>query len=225
MAEDTGTPTDPVWGDLGLVVESYNSLPTTPRAMDPTVLRDASNGKIYLVFGSHAGGIYSTELNPATKKLMTSPDVPETTQQPSRFTRLAQHMNPEGDESDIEAPYTYRSGEYFYLFTNWGKCCSGTASTYKTVVGRSTSMSGPFVDKAGNEMVSGGGTVFLNAEDRYLGPGHAGIMQLDDGSHIFTFHFYDGNDNGISKLGVRKLTWGSDGWPLLGGHLVDQPPY
>ena len=119
MAEDTGTPTDPVWGDLGLVVESYNSLPTTPRAMDPTVLRDASNGKIYLVFGSHAGGIYSTELNPATKKLMTSPDVPETTQQPSRFTRLAQHMNPEGDESDIEAPYAYKRGEYFYLFANW----------------------------------------------------------------------------------------------------------
>ena len=38
----------------------------------------------------------------------------------------------------------------------------------------------------------------------------------------FTYHFYDGLDNGVSKLGVRSLNWDSNGWPILGDHLVDQ---
>ena len=224
VAENTGTPTNPSWVDRGMVVESYDEASTTPRAMDPAVLSD-DDGKLWLIFGSHAGGVYVTELDAETKKLKDKPDVPETTEHSERFTHIAQHMNDEDTESELEAAYIYKNDGYYYLFNNWGGCCNGSSSTYYITMGRSDTITGPYLDKDGGDMANGAGTHFLDAEDRFIGPGHAGITQLEDDSHIFTYHFYDGNDNGVSKLGVRALTWGDDGWPILGEHLVDQPPY
>ena len=34
--------------------------------------------------------------------------------------------------------------------------------------------------------------------------------------------FYDGEDHGVLKLGVRDLTWDTFDWPVLGKYLVDQ---
>ena len=50
----------------------------------------------------------------------------------------------------------------------------------------------------------------LESTARYIGPGHAAIMN-DNGTNWFTFHYYDGNDNGNrpchrgnpSRSGVR----------------------
>ena len=126
------------------------------------------------------------------------------------------------DEVEIEAPYIYKNGEYYYLFVNHGKCCNGINSTYFIVAGRSKNIGGPYFDKNGKDMLNGGGSVILKTEGRYIGPGHAGILTTSEYGDIFTYHFYDGFDNGISKLGVRSLSWNSEGWPILGGHLVDQ---
>jgi hypothetical protein len=38
----------------------------------------------------------------------------------------------------IEASAIYKSGSFYYLFTSWDKCCSGTSSTYNIRVGRSS---------------------------------------------------------------------------------------
>lgn len=48
------------------------------------------------------------------------------------------------------------------------KCCSrpvGTSSTYNIRVGRSTSVTGGFVDKSGVALTSGGGTLVLGSHD------------------------------------------------------------
>lgn len=38
----------------------------------------------------------------------------------------------------VEASTIYKHGNFYYLFTSWDKCCSGTSSTYNIRVGRSS---------------------------------------------------------------------------------------
>jgi len=55
-------------------------------------------------------------------------------------------------------------------------------------------------------MDNGGGTLFISSNDRFIGPGHAGIFEYDDDSErkfLFTFHFYDrdySTDSGTGTL-------------------------
>ena len=37
----------------------------------------------------------------------------------------------------------------------------------------------------------------------------------DNGTNWFTFHYYDGNNNGNATLGLMKINWTADGWPAL----------
>ena len=51
----------------------------------------------------------------------------------------------------VEAPFLLRHGDYFYLFTSWDLCCRALKSTYKTMVRRSKSITGPYGDADGRE--------------------------------------------------------------------------
>ncbi|GIS82966.1 MAG: hypothetical protein CM1200mP15_15980 [Dehalococcoidia bacterium] len=65
---------------------------------------------------------------------------------------MAQHYEPndEGEiEVSIEAPYLYKNDGYYYLFANWGACCSGIDSTYNLRVGRSDDIWGPYLIRMG----------------------------------------------------------------------------
>lgn len=75
-------------------------------------------------------------------------------------------------------------------------------------MGRSTSITGPYYDKDGVNCANGGGSVFLETDGRYIGPGHFGY-----GESKLTYHFYDGNDYGAPKLMASTLSW-SNGWPV-----------
>ena len=129
-----------------------------------------------MAFGSYWSGIYLVQLNPSTG-LRISPGSPT--------YQLAY-------KSSIEASYIYRRGAYYYLFVNWGSCCSGVNSTYNIRVGRATNVTGPYLDRNGVNMVSGGGTLFLRGTGKFAGPGHMGIIS-ENGQEWFTYHYYDTN--------------------------------
>jgi arabinan endo-1,5-alpha-L-arabinosidase len=196
-------PADPSyhWTDQGPVITSTNGL--AYNTIDPSLARDAA-GNLWLCFGSYWNGIYLTQLDPATG-LRIAPNAPT--------YRLA-------DSGSIEASYLYRRGSYYYLFCNWGSCCDGVDSTYNIRVGRSTSITGPYLDKNGVNMVNGGGTLFMRASGRYVGPGHVGILS-EGGTLLLTHHYYDANswDNGYQAYGSPRfamlpLSWTADGWPV-----------
>jgi arabinan endo-1,5-alpha-L-arabinosidase len=156
-----------------------------------------------MVLGSYWNGIYITQLSTTTGKRITAN---------SPTFRIADR------EPGIEAALMVERDGKFYLFVNWGTCCDGTSSTYNIRVGRSNSPTGPFVDKNGASMVSGAGTAFLATQGRYIGPGHAGIF-VENGQEWFGYHFYDGlTQNGTATYDMRPLTWGADGWPVLGAY-------
>ena len=60
--------------------------------------------------------------------------------------------------------------------TSWDLCCLGGASTYNIRGGRSTSMTGGFVDKSGVPLTQGGGTLLVGAGNGWVGPGGESVM-------------------------------------------------
>jgi len=186
------------WTDQGAVILSTNG--SAFNAIDPGVLL-ASNGTLWMAFGSFWGGIKMIQLDPATGKRITPS---------STIYSLATHP----PTTAIEAASLVQRGNYFYLFVNWDTCCAGITSTYNIRVGRSASVTGPYLDRAGASLAGGGGSMFLESTGRYIGPGHAGVMN-DNGTHWLTYHYYDGNQNGRAELALGRLSWTADDWPAF----------
>ena len=204
------------WIDDGIVIFSEGE-GNHPRAMDPAIFDDFS-GQPWMVFGSHAGGIYVTRLNPVTGLLAQRPkDTWSSGGDDQRFNHVASGLYIE-EENIIEAPYIFPHNDWYYLFVNWGSCCSGSNSSYNIRIGRSRRPQGPYLDQKGRDLRDQGGSIFLSSNGDERGPGHAGIVEAEAGSgsqHLFSYHYYDAATGGTSRLGLRELGWVDD-WPVLG---------
>lgn len=190
-------PDDPAyhWTDHGFVVRTEEG--GDHNAIDPSVFRDR-DGSLWMTYGSYWTGIKLIQLDPATGKRIASD---------SPLYSLAYN-------DSIEASYLCRHGDYYYLFVNWGSCCQGPKSTYNIRVGRSKSVTGPYRDKEGVDMLNRGGSVFLpNRNGPLIGPGHAGTLSAE-GKSWFTSDF-EGNlrMDGRATLAIMPLSWDADGWP------------
>ena len=124
----------------------------------------------------------------------------------------------------FEGAMIYKRGKYYYLFCSVGSCCEGGSSTYRTVVGRSESLMGPYVNKKGGQMVSNNYTTIIEgnegADGRWKGPGHnSEIITDDEGQDWLLYHSYDKNNNFNGRLMLLdKITWQND-WPVINdGH-------
>jgi len=196
------------WHDEGLVLKStakddYN-------AIDPNIVFD-KQGQPWLSFGSFWSGIKMRRLDAATGK---------TSSADTKTYALASRAKPENAEpakpglppdwEAIEAPFIVRHQGYYYLFVSFDLCCRGTKSSYRTMVGRSRNVTGPYVDAAGKPMLKGGGTALLAGNTRWLGPGGESVMQRPEGD-LIVFHAYDAI-SGKPALQISTLTW-EDEWP------------
>jgi arabinan endo-1,5-alpha-L-arabinosidase len=115
------------------------------------------------------------------------------------------------DWQAIEAPFVISHDGFYYLFVSFDLCCRGTRSNYRTMVGRSKSVTGPYVDETGTPILEGGGTPLLAANKRWLGPGGESILHQADGSDLIVFHAYDAT-TGRPALQISSIVW-RDGWP------------
>jgi arabinan endo-1,5-alpha-L-arabinosidase len=166
--------------------------------IDPTSVVDAS-GNVWLAFGSYSNGIQIVPVDNST-------GIPTG----AACTQLAYHPSGTG----LEGSYIYPHGGYYYLFASVDTCCDGVTSTYRIVVGRSTSVNGPYVDRGGVPLTSGGGTIVLSAHGNINGPGGESLF-LDTDGDVLVYHYYDGNNNGYPALGINLLGWTSDDWPYV----------
>jgi len=186
--------TDWAWEDRGPVIVSRAG--NRFNTIDPALFADPSSGSLWMVFGSYWNGIHLIELDAATGLRRDASRAPE---------RIA--WAPE-----IEAPFLHRRGDFYYLFLNWGKCCRGIQSTYEIRVGRSRSVAGPYMDREGADLRHGGGTLVLATEDRWIGPGHASILERN-GREWLVHHYYDRDLGGRPRLRMVPIAWDADGWP------------
>lgn len=190
-------PDDPAyhWTDEGYVVRTQDG--DGFNAIDPSVFQDR-DGSLWLAFGSYWSGIKLVQLNPQTGKRL-APD--------SKLFSLAYNES-------IEASCLCRHDDYYYLFVNWGSCCRGPRSTYNIRIGRSKSVTGPYLDKAGVDLLHSGGSLFLaTTNGPLIGPGHAAILNAN-GKEWFTSDFEgDLRLDGRATLAIMPLRWNADGWP------------
>ncbi len=181
------------WTDQGLVIESRSS--DTFNAIDPNLVV-APDGRWWLSFGSFWSGIKLVELNPATGKRAGA----------------AMHSIAGRGGGAIEAPVIVARGTYFYLWVSFDRCCQGAASTYRVMVGRASSITGPYLDRAGTPMTSGGGTQVLAGHGSVHGPGHQAVLADTDGD-LLVYHYYA--DNGAALLGINRIGYDTAGWPFV----------
>jgi arabinan endo-1,5-alpha-L-arabinosidase len=117
----------------------------------------------------------------------------------------------------IEGASIVQHGNFYYLFVSVDYCCNADVATdnYKEMVGRSTSHEGPFVDENGVPMMSGGGTVILDAQGMWNAPGGAtAYVDSQSGESILVFHALKMTENGAMYLWMKHISWQND-WPVL----------
>ena len=181
------------WTHRGLVIESRTS--DNFNAIDPDLVVD-DQGRWWLSFGSFWSGIKMIALTPSTGL-----------RSDSTIRSIAGRNG-----GPVEAPNIVKRGGYYYLFVSFDYCCRGAASTYRVMVGRSTSVTGPYVDRAGRALTSGGGTEILAGQGSVHGPGHQDVLADRDGD-VLVYHYYA--DNGASRLGINLLAFDAAGWPYV----------
>lgn len=224
------------WVDHGPVVRSVPGRDLW-NAIDAAVVRD-EEGRAWMSFGSHWGGLKLCRLDDSLLKLHDTPAW-RTIAARHRYWKLddrdaGDSANPELDYEDlyapkvtelnrrsqsgaIEAPFLFRHGDYWYLFASWDRCCRGVESTYKVVVGRAKEIEGPYLDRTGEAMHHGGGTLVIhgiNDNNRWAAAGHNAVYTWD-GQDYLVCHAYDKNDGGRPKLFMRPIAWDKYGWPTV----------
>ena len=184
------------WEEGG-VVASSNGIEES-NAIDPGVFHDLTTGKLWLTYGSYFGYIRLVELDPKTGKRL-NPNVPP------------RNIAINGEASDM----MYHDGWYYLLDTH-GSCCRGADSGYNIRVGRSKTVTGPYLDNDGKDMLLGGGYMLIGSGGRHIGPGHFGLLDMGQGVQKFSMHWEADLDlGGASVLDIRPLLW-KDGWPVAG---------
>jgi arabinan endo-1,5-alpha-L-arabinosidase len=196
---------DYAWKDEGMVI--YSTASSNYNCIDPAVRRD-KEGKIWLTYGSHWDGIRMVELDSVSGKVTGS----------TTFSVAGK-----GDYK-TEASYMISHGDYYYLFYNRGQCCQGSSSTYYIQVGRSSSPTGPFLDKNGTDCYQGGGTTVASTSGSFIGPGCIGVY-VENNTEFVTYHYYDGADGGTAKLAIGTFKWSEDGWPTVTNDWVEDGHY
>jgi arabinan endo-1,5-alpha-L-arabinosidase len=185
------------WADQGSATICSNVNTTDNwNAIDPNAIVD-TNGTPWLVFGSFWGGIKIIQLDSTGVRMGTT------------VTAIAARPSNGGA---IEGPFMVRRCGYYYLFTSWDTCCQGANSTYNMRVVRGTSVTGPFVDKAGTAALQGGGTLIAQSGGSWAGPGGQSVMFAGTKAYL-VYHAYAKSD-GAATLRIADLVWDATGWPV-----------
>lgn len=166
-------------------------------SIDPAFFITDDN-RLLLLWGSFSG-LYMIELDPATLKVKNG----------------AEKHKVAGNA--FEGSHIFKHDGKYYLFASIGACCEGDNSTYKVVVGRSDSPTGPFVDRNGKDMIDNGYTLVISGDDITRGPGHGSQIATDANGD--TWYLYHGYTKGRSKEGrmlwLDKIKWDKQGWPYV----------
>jgi arabinan endo-1,5-alpha-L-arabinosidase len=210
-------PADPrfKWEDHGKIVQSVPGVDNW-NAIDPNLVTDDARVP-YLAFGSFWGGLQLAKLAPDRLSLAAgSRQMVTIASRKAEAPESTMSVAPSASAGDnaIEAPFVFKHGPHYYLFASIDYCCRGRRSDYKMIVGRSSTVGGPYVDKVGVLMARGGGTVLLAGDPDWYGVGHNAVCTFD-GVDYLVFHGYDAADGARAKLRIEKLGWDAGGWPFV----------
>lgn len=209
------------WTDQGEVVKTSREL-AEHNAIDANICIDRE-GNQWLSYGSFFGGIYIAPIDKTSGKLKDS----------NNYGKLIAIRSAAVDGA-IEGAFIYynEKTDYFYLFVSF----DSLNETYSIRVGRAREITGPYVDRNGNELtdltkepeIVGtkllGSYQYLNDPPLY-GPGHNSIFRRSDGVEMCVHHMRRAPYSEDFFVVIRQLYWLSDGWPVVSADFYqgDQP--
>ena len=190
------------WTDRGLVMRSDRG--SGFNAIDANLFADAAGS--WLLFGSFWSGIFMSAVDRSTGMLVNASAPPV-------------HLAERGAPDALEGSFMVARGAFHYLFASFDYCCRGAASNYSVHVGRSSAgASGPFIDRSGVPMLSGGGTRVVGGGNGWAASGGQSLLRdtvtADGEQSVMVLHAYDGQ-SGDPFVNLVNLTWTADGWPEL----------
>lgn len=200
------------WTDHGQVVRSVPGRDLW-NAIDPNITFD-DEGTPWMAFGSFWKGMKLVRLNENMIDLDDDPAEWHTIAARHRYWKLDDRDAGNELNGAIEAPFIFKMNGYYYNFVSWDVCCRGEESTYKIVVGRSKEITGPYLDKEGENMAHGGGSLVMEGDENYAGIGHNSAYTFN-GTDYLIAHGYDLSDDGRSKLIIREIEWDENDWPVV----------
>lgn len=214
LSNPTLHPDDPEfeWTDHGQVVRSVPGRDLW-NAIDPNIVFD-DEGTPWMTFGSFWLGMKLVRMNDNMIEIDRNPQEWHTIAARHRYWKLDDRDAGDPMNSTIEAPFIFKKNGYYYNFVSWDVCCRGENSTYKIVVGRSEHVTGPYLDKEGQDMRHGGGSLVLQGNEDYAGIGHNAAYTFNGVDYLIA-HAYDLSDEGRSKLLIREMKWDENGWPVV----------
>ena len=167
-------------------------------SIDPNYIEE--DGHKYVVWGSW-NGIWLIEL---TADGLAVKDI-------TKKTQIA--------GTKFEAPYIYKRGKFYYLFCSIGACCEGERSTYETVVGRASKLTGPYYDKNGNRLLDNNCSIVLTSNSPCIAPGHnSRIFEDEAGRTWITYHGYmRSNPDKGRVVWLDEVKW-RNSWPYVAGN-------
>jgi arabinan endo-1,5-alpha-L-arabinosidase len=189
------------WTDKGNVIcSNMGASKDNWNAIDPNVVLDDA-GVPWLVLGSFWGGIKMVKLNG------------DGTRADAMLYDLA--SGPRGGA--IEGAFVFTRCGYYYLFVSFGSCCSSPYN-YDIRVGRSSVVTGPYVDKEGVSLASGGGTLLVEGDSKWSAPGHNAVIAYENRTYnVYHALAAPSGQNGAATLRIAEIQWSADGWPVSGG--------
>jgi len=188
------------WADQGMVLCSNMGETDNWNAIDPNVVIDDA-GTPWLAFGSFWSGLKMVKLVASTGLRAD--------------TMLYSIANGASSKGSLEGAWVFKRCGTYYLFSSWGACCSG-AYDYNIRVGRSTTVTGPYVDKAGTSLMSGGGTLLVQGDASWVAPGHNAVITYNNKTYNI-YHALKGSSSGTATLRISEIAWDTNGWPVSGG--------
>jgi len=162
---------------------------------DPDVI--TAGGHNYIYYGSYYGGVQVRPLSG------------------DGFTTDAATAHQVTIPNRYEAPEVQYHNGYYYLFVSATNCCNGPLTGYSIFSGRSTSPTGPFVDREGvsltNGRVGGSPVISMNG-NQWVGPGHNTVFTDFAGQDWTIYHAVNRADPYFAPAPGFD---GSPGHPLL----------
>jgi arabinan endo-1,5-alpha-L-arabinosidase len=178
--------------------------------IDPMAFDDPRTGKRLLIWGSGGMAIRARELAPDRLRFLPG----------SAPVELVAPDAGRPYRSLIEGAWmTYRDG-WYYLYFSGDRCCT-REPRYAVMVARARQPLGPFEHYPGGRDGSG---VILEADERWLAPGHNSIISDAAGNDWIVYHarpaqrFADGDRRRVMLIG--RIVY-RDGWPAVLGAPSD----
>lgn len=218
------TDVEQVLGEDADLTRYQSQSDTGINAIDPTVKTD-EDGTMWMVYGSWFGGVWMFKLDPTTglRDYTATYETVENQSDAYYGIKVAGGFGNSG-----EGAYLAHTNDHWYLFLSYGHLQQ--TGGYQVRVFRSDSITGPYVDQAGNTAIAtraegnnwqGDTGIRLMSSIQWSGndngdievsQGHNSVLVDDDGTTYIVYHTRFSDRGEVHEVRVRELMPTADGW-------------